>query len=541
MGSAASTDRRPSAEQQEQESLAASTGSLTFLKSAFANLSDHQSQSIPLSSLYQSLSIPSVTLNLTLPSPHLTSNFSLLLPHLGAAAADFLFATVNDTTDWTTFLRGFNRCCARMSASSSLITLYRIFSDVCRRAGIGCGLEFDLEDADVGKVRGTFGLNDMLMFLWLCWVMEQSSRLSMWGKGVELVLPDLNHLVLSAFLACSEVGGDESVWGLDGLGERKIVAVQKLNGWILATLPGLASCFSQFLREKIKYVAVSPKSSIKSNQSGCSGSSTNYNDSFLLTFGRAWAISLTEKGTLGEELSAASFPGLLDHKLNNLLYRSSTHGKGLSRFWSIVEGYHGPLLFLFSGNLADSSDDKSSTRRWVVGVLTENGFQNSDMFYGTSAHLYAISPVFRVLSPTGKEKNFLYSHVHPTGRVYEANPKPVGLAFGGTRGNERIFIDEDFSRVVIRHHAVDKTYQHGSLIPNQGYLAVEASLVEAEVWAFGGSSAKEQHDTFKKRENLFTEQRRKVDLKTFGSWEDSPEKMMMDMVSDPNRVRREDR
>lgn len=32
-----------------------------------------------------------------------------------------------------------------------------------------------------------------------------------------------------------------------------------------------------------------------------------------------------------------------------------------------------------------------------------------------------------------------------------------------------------------------------------------------------------------------------VDLKTFASWEDSPEKMMMDMVSDPNAVRKEDR
>lgn len=32
-----------------------------------------------------------------------------------------------------------------------------------------------------------------------------------------------------------------------------------------------------------------------------------------------------------------------------------------------------------------------------------------------------------------------------------------------------------------------------------------------------------------------------VDLKNFASWEDSPEKMMMDMMSDPNAVRREDR
>lgn len=32
-----------------------------------------------------------------------------------------------------------------------------------------------------------------------------------------------------------------------------------------------------------------------------------------------------------------------------------------------------------------------------------------------------------------------------------------------------------------------------------------------------------------------------VDLKTFANWEDSPEKMMMEMVSDPNKVRQEDR
>jgi len=61
----------------------------------------------------------------------------------------------------------------------------------------------------------------------------------------------------------------------------------------------------------------------------------------------------------------------------------------------------------------------------------------------------------------------MYCHLHPQIRAYEANPKPVGLAFGGTIGNERIFLDEDFSRVLVRHHAVDKTYQHGSLIPNQ--------------------------------------------------------------------------
>lgn len=67
----------------------------------------------------------------------------------------------------------------------------------------------------------------------------------------------------------------------------------------------------------------------------------------------------------------------------------------------------------------------------------------------------------------GKEKNFVYCHVQPAVKVYQANPKPICVAFGGSLGNERILLEEDFARVVIRHHAVDKTYQHGPLFPNQ--------------------------------------------------------------------------
>lgn len=136
---------------------------------------------------------------------------------------------------------------------------------------------------------------------------------------------------------------------------------------------------------------------------------------------------------------------------------------------------------------------------------------------------------------SGKEKNFAYSHLHPSGRVYDANPKPVGIGFGGTQGNERIFIDEDFAKITIRHHAVDKTYQPGSLFPNQvtqvlvfiyvssfvvlglykhlllqGYLPVEALVSDVEAWALGGKAAKEVQEAYKKREELFTDQRRKV-------------------------------
>lgn len=44
----------------------------------------------------------------------------------------------------------------------------------------------------------------------------------------------------------------------------------------------------------------------------------------------------------------------------------------------------------------------------------------------------------------------------------------------------------------------------------QGFLPVEASILGVEVWGLGGKTTKEKQDTFKKRESLFSEQRRKV-------------------------------
>ncbi|GMP44772.1 hypothetical protein CsSME_00013557 [Camellia sinensis var. sinensis] len=199
------------------------------------------------------------------------------------------------------------------------------------------------------------------------------------------------------------------------------------------------------------------------------------------------------------------------------------------------------MLILVAASLGDVHDGDGNVKKWILGALTHQAFENKDMFYGSSGSLYAISPVFNVLSSSGKEKNFVYSHLHPTGRVYDPHPKPVGVAFGGSIRNERIFIDEDFAKVTVRHHAADKTYQSGSLFPNQGFLPVEALVLDVEVWGLGGRTAKEMQNKYKKREELFTEQRRKVDLKTFSNWEDSPEKMMMDMTSNPNRVEREDR
>lgn len=422
-----------------------------------------------------------------------------------------------------------------MPTSSSLNLLFKVYHECCKRAEFPCKLEFDSES---DKVGGAFRPSDLMALLQMCWVMERSWRVGE-KKDAAVALPDLRHLVVSALVSCGEVADDEEIWECDVLGVERSVSAQKVQMWAIGAAPGLANCLSRFVQEKIKACAAGSLGD--SVLSAGDNSRSDVENTFLLTCGTAWAISLTLRSTLCEELAGMSFPELVNEGLHNILYRSSIHGRGLNRFWSNVEGYLGPILILISASSIDAGQNNSNAKRWVIGILTEQGFENRETFYGNSGFLYAISPIFRILSPAGKEKNFMYSHLYPTGRVYEPNPKPVGLAFGGTMGNERIFIDEDFARVTVRHHAVDKTYQHGSLIPNQGFLPTEASVLEVEVWGFGGKSAKQQQDLFMKRETLFTEQRRKVDLKTFGNWEDSPEKAMMNMMGDPNRVRREDR
>lgn len=47
----------------------------------------------------------------------------------------------------------------------------------------------------------------------------------------------------------------------------------------------------------------------------------------------------------------------------------------------------------------------------------------------------------------------------------------------------------------------------------QGYLPVEASVLDVEVWGLGGEATKRQQNMYKKREDIFSEQRRKVLLR----------------------------
>uniref|UniRef100_A0A0E0KWD5 TLDc domain-containing protein n=1 Tax=Oryza punctata TaxID=4537 RepID=A0A0E0KWD5_ORYPU len=539
MGASSSTGH-PSPEmqeQREQETLASASLALPLLRAAFSRSS---------ASLVEALSPPPAAFRSA--SPPVPPHFHDLVARIGPAIASLFFSDVGPAGDagWLRFLRGFNRCCARVSASQSLALLLRVYAAACADAGAPCGLQFHPEEDGAGgegKVVGELAPGEIAVLLWMCWVMAWSGsapRVSggqeeEGGKGEPVLLPDVTHLVLSALVSAGAVADDAGVWGWQVSGGGKGVKVQEFTSWVLSTAAGLGNCLPRYVQERFRSCAVDPveeRSVSTGNMSSCTP------NVYLLTRGRAWAISLSLRNKLSEKFLSASVIGM---DAEDLLYRSSVHGKGLSRFWSCVEGYKGPVLILLSAFSRSGGENIDADRRWGIGILTEEGLENKDNFYGSSGSLCSTYPIFRMLPPSGKEKNFIYCHLHPQIRVYEAKPKPVGLGFGGTIGNERIFLDEDFSKLTVRHHAVDKTYQNGSLIPNQGYLPVEASVLDVEVWGLGGEATRWQQDVYKKREDIFSEQRRKVDLKTFGNWEDSPEKMMMDMISDPNAVRREDR
>ncbi|XP_047066044.1 uncharacterized protein LOC124674054 [Lolium rigidum] len=522
MGASSSTDNPAAAEAREQESLAAASLPLPLLRAVFSSHS---------TSLPDTLAFPPATFH----SP--PDHFHDLLAALGPAIASLFFPPA---ADWPAFLTGFNACCARARASLPLAHLLRVYAAACAAAGAPCGVRFQPDGEGDGKVVGELAPPEIAALLSMCWAMAWSGSAPTPRGAAEkgedpVLLPDVSSLVLSALVSAGAVADDAGVWGweVSGAADGKGVTAQEFTSWVIATVPGLGSCLSRYVQDRFRSCQADP---VKGRSVSAGNTTSDASDVYLLTRGRAWAISLSVRNALSEKFLSASVIGM---DTEDLLYRSSAHGRGLSRFWSCVEGYKGPALILLSA--FGGGENVDADQRWGIGVLTEQGFENKDTFYGSSGFLCATYPIFRMLLPSGTEKNIMYCHLHTQLKTYEAKPKPLGLAFGGSIGNERIFIDEDFSKVTVRHHAVDKTYQHGSLIPNQGYLPVVASILDVEVWGLGGQTTKHQQDVYKKREDIFSGQRRKIDLAAFGNWEDSPEKMMMDMVSDPNRNQREER
>lgn len=266
MGGASSSTANPSPEaheQREQETLASAALSLPLLRAAFT-------RTAAAGALPGALAPPRASFRPPPGSPPPPPHFHGLLAQLGPAVASLFSSSSSSSADgadgWVPFLRGFNRCCARVSASRSLALLLRVYAAARAGAGAPCGVVFqpgDGGDDEEGKVVGELAQEEIAAFLWMCWVMAWSPSAS--GDGghkseepVVVLLPDVSHQVLSALVSAGAVADDDGIWGWEISSGGKGVKVQEFTSWMLFTASGLGNCLSRYVQDRLRSLAADP-------------------------------------------------------------------------------------------------------------------------------------------------------------------------------------------------------------------------------------------------------------------------------------------
>lgn len=59
------------------------------------------------------------------------------------------------------------------------------------------------------------------------------------------------------------------------------------------------------------------------------------------------------------------------------------------------------MLMLVSGYSGDSHEANTRDKKWVIGVLLQQGLESGDHFYGSPGNLYAVDPLFHAYLPSG--------------------------------------------------------------------------------------------------------------------------------------------
>ncbi|KAL1534793.1 hypothetical protein AAHA92_30928 [Salvia divinorum] len=339
MGQSSSTEQGVSPELRQVQSLAASTGALPSLQKSFPPLSNPQTQSIPLASLQKCFDLTCA--NVESDQGVVLKELPLLFSHLGSAIVELFFVADKNGVNEVEFLRGYTNICGRAVASTLLNNLFRVFSVACSKAGLQVDLQFELFD-DNCKVCGAFSPHDVRMLLCICWIFSCDSRMFRGNAGKsegKFSISDISHLVSSAIEACSEGDAGLDFWDSSALSVIDIqLPAAKIHLWALKNVPHLAGCFQQFVHARLCYLTAPEEKAEPSCSSANESPSSAISEIRLLTPGKAWAISLSLRGAIYEEMSKACFPSN-DYETNgNLLYQSSVGGNGLNCFWSMVGG-----------------------------------------------------------------------------------------------------------------------------------------------------------------------------------------------------------
>ena len=179
--------------------------------------------------------------------------FPVLLSHVGSAIVDQFFLTEKGGVSWVEFLRGYVNCCGRTVTSASFNNLFKVFVIAHNKAGLPVGLQFDSAEDD-GKMSGSLLPTDLVMLLWMCWIMSWDSRkLQSSTSPGSSGLPDIHHLVLSAVESCAESSNKFDLWNsrISGLDVQLLAA--KFHMWGVKTVPYLADCLAHFVYTRLGY------------------------------------------------------------------------------------------------------------------------------------------------------------------------------------------------------------------------------------------------------------------------------------------------
>lgn len=165
---------------------------------------------------------------------------------------DQFFVPAKVGITWVEFVRGYNKCCARMSASMLLYMLLRVFLSALGRANVPLNLQFESNDADC-KIDGSLLPSHVLLLLLMCWYMSWDCRSLKHSEcKANLSPPDLNHLVLSAVSSCAKIDSGLKAWDSDITSLEVEIPAGKFVTWVLSTVPCLPDCLRQYFHTRLQ-------------------------------------------------------------------------------------------------------------------------------------------------------------------------------------------------------------------------------------------------------------------------------------------------
>lgn len=191
-----------------------------------------------------------------------------------------------------------------------------------------------------------------------------------------------------------------------------------------------------------------------------------------------------------------------------LLYSSTHHGRSLNRYIHHVIGYKAESLFLIT-----------TTKGEIFGAYVATPWDTSSNYWSNSnCYLFGISPVLSIRHTLASgPANYAYFFSNKK----SFTGKPVGIGFGGSPGNFRLWIDEDLMTGTVR--SMDPSFEMGAIAANPAF-----DIASIEVWGSCTDYAEAGLLRERRLREKDSERARKAQGKD--GWNDGADKFIMDLM-----------